>query len=447
VIGQPKRFLGFVRVVAITGSLLNLGQLTGVCSAQENTLAGQPGPSLMIPAGTVEAANAFEMPGGEYRALPLGAWLLYPSFSVGAVSDDNISQTRTNQVSGVGIRVEPSLVAKLDDGIYNTTVYGTLDDRAYVTGDPTHSNSLAANAGFSQTYEAMADLVFKLNGDFTRQKDLFQTFGSDYGATNLNSTGVGLAPVTNPQSYNQFAGAASVGKTWDSTFLTLTGSAVDIVYDDASIGAPSPNVAVYTAAGRAGQWLNPTLYLYGEASADERRYIASALDSHGYRTVVGLGFDQVALFRGEIYGGYQAELYDSGAVPNVGSAAFGGRLSYLASADLTLSASVDRSLGVSALPALTSTIGASTIVTTSLLRARYMIAEQWSASARFGYIQSDYVGSPELDNAWTAGATLSYSLWQNVSLTLDCDFMQKSSNVVVQNFTRNVVTLGASYQY
>ena len=438
-----------MRRLAIIGLLLWCSAVASSAEAQVGGLGGQIGPELVSPPVSAERANPFEIPSREYSALPLGPWLLYPTVFVGSVFDDNVNQTPTNRVTGAGIRVVPSLLAQANDGIHKTTLYGTMDARAYFNGGAAESSSVAARTGLAHTYEVMTDVVVGLQGDYTRQKDLFDSFSIDRGGVaSLNTTAVGLTPVANPQSYNQFAGSASVRKTFDRTFASLAASVVDIVYDTSGAGSPAPNGSVYTATGRAGHWFVPFLYAYAEASVDQRRYTTGALNSSGYRTVGGLGSDQIGLFRGEIYGGYQAERYDAAAFDNVSSAVYGGRLYYYPSRALTLTAAVDRSLGVS--QATTSPVapfGTATRVTTALLAANYAFAPEWSANARFGYIRSEYVGSTQLDNAWAAGATIAYSVWQNFGLTLDYQFMQKHSNALSQNFTRNVITLGASYKY
>jgi hypothetical protein len=51
------------------------------------------------------------------------------------------------------------------------------------------------------------------------------------------------------------------------------------------------------------------------------------------------------------------------------------------------------------------------------------------------------------DDAWTAGGTVTYSVWQNFGLTLDYQRVQLRSNVPLQGFTRDVVTLGGTYRY
>jgi hypothetical protein len=418
--------------------------LTAPSKAQQTAVP----PTTLSPANPYPTANPFAAPGRDGEALVLGQWLVFPSLSLEAIYDDNINQTETNRLSGTGVRAIPSVTATTDQGLYKTQVFGTLDERYYFVGDAPSSNSLAANAGFTESYEIMPDLVMRMTGNYTRQKDLFDTLSDNYAATNLNTTGVGLAPVSNPQSYNQFAGSASINKTWDRTFAALTGSAVDILYDSGNQSSPSPNGSVYSVTARAGQWFAPTLYAYAEGSADTRSYAVTALDSHGYRAVAGLGFDQSTFYRGEVYGGYQSETNNSGSLSDVATPSFGGRLSYHPLPDLILTASVDRSLGVTTQAlSLGTAPGTNSIVTTSLFNVGYHINPEWSVAAHLGYIRSTYVGSPQLDNAWTLGGALSVNLWRNVSFNLDYAYLRDSSNLAAQNFVRNVASAGLSYRY
>jgi hypothetical protein len=296
----------------------------------------------------------------------------------------------------------------------------------------------------------MADLVFNAQADYTRQRDLFSTFGVDHSVTTLNPTAVGLAPVVNPIAYNQVSGTASVQKTFDRAFVNVGGSIVDIIYDNTpsvTSPSPSPNGVVYTGFGRGGFWFTPFLYAYGETSIDARRYDASIFNSEGYRTVAGIGSDQIGLIRGEIYAGYQREQFDFAPLGNVSGGVFGGRMYYYPLRELTIAASVDEVIGVSLLATTPDAPGVPTRATTALLQATYALAREWAASARFGYIHTQYVDTIRVDNAWTAGATITYSIWQNFAVTLDYQFIQIASNVPLQSATRDVVTLGATYKY
>jgi len=417
-------------------------------SAQVGALGGLTGPSLQQPPVTVPGRDdLFARPSRDYGALPVGGWLLYPNVFLGAVYDSNVRQSAVTKTSSWGGRLVPSILAENNDGIHKTTLYGMADGRIYSNSDA--QDTVAARAGVIQRYQPMLDLVFNAQFDYTRQKDLFSTFGIDHGVTTLNPTSIGLSPTAVPRTYNQFAGAASVQKTFDRAFVNFGISVVDISYEnDPNTVAPSPNGTTYTATARGGFWFTPFLYAYAEGAVDQRRFAVDQFNSNGYRTVAGIGTDQIGLFRGEVYGGYQSEKHDFAALGTVNGAVAGGRIYYYPLRELTISASVDETLGVSLLQVvLPGALGSNTRSTNALLQATYALAREWAASARFGYIRTDFVDTVRRDDAWTGGATLTYSVWQNFGLTLDYQHVQLNSNVPLQSFTRDVVSLGGNYRY
>ncbi len=418
-----------------------------LASAQVGMLGGNDGPSLTPPPVVTDHDDPFAKRTREYQGLPIGGWLLYPTLFVGGLYDSNPSQGAGNRTASFGGRVVPSLLAEATDGINKSTFYGTLDGRAYSTQTASAYDTISARTGLIQQYNPTADWALSAQGDFTRQRDLFSTFGVDNSVTTLNTTSVGLAPTVNPITYNQYSATASVQKTFGEMFFNLRGSAVDIIYDNAGPGAPSPDGVTFSGIGRAGLWFTPALYLYTEATLDRRHYSTAEFNSSGYRAVGGIGSDQIGLFKGELFGGYQAEQFDFAPLGNVTSSVFGGSVYYYPLPELTIRASVNQSLGVSLLSQSPGTLGTSTKADTALLQATYSLAKEWSASARFGYIRTNYSDSSRIDNAWTAGATLSYSIWQNVGVTLDYQYVQVASTAPLQSFTRNVVTLGLTYKY
>src|SRR5262249_18182998 len=414
---------------------------------------GPGGASLTPPPVTVpNRDDPFAKPSRDYSALPIGGWLLYPNIFLGGVYDSNVSQNSLGRTSSWGGRIVPSLLAGATDGIHKTTLYGMADVRAYANGDTALRDTTAARAGIIQRFQPVSDLIFNAQGDYTRQRDLFSTFGIDHSVTTLNPTAVGLSPVSSPVAYNQFSGTASVQKMFDLAFVSFGGSVVDIVYDSgfglvpgdpvlgipAVTGAASPNGATYTGTTRGGFWFTPFLYAYAEGAVDQRRYSLDQFNSSGYRTVGGIGTDQIGLFRGEVYGGYQSERHDFAPLGTVNGTVVGGKLYYYPLRELTISASVDESLGVSLLQVIPGARGSSTGATPALRQATYALAREWAASARFGYIQTDYVGTIRRDDAWTAGGTVTYSVWVNFGLTLDYQHVELRSNVPLQGFTRDV---------
>ena len=393
-------------IVAVSSVAICTGIVSGA-SAQVGAFGGPGGPSLTPPPVVVTRDDPFAKPSRDYSALPVGIWLLYPSVFAGVMYDDNINQSATDKKSSWGGRLVPSLLAEATDGIHKSTFYGMADIRAYTDRDSGNADAVTARTGFIQRYQPVLDLVFNAQVDYTRQRDLFSTFGIDHSVTTLNPTAVGLTPTVNPLTYNQFAAAVSVQKTFDRAFVNFSGSVVEIVYDTNSVlDAPSPNGVTYTGVGRGGFWFMPFLYAYVEGSLDQRRYAVDHFNSSGYRTVGGIGSDQIGLFRGEVYGGYQSERHDFAPLGTVSGTVVGARLYYYPTRALTLSGSVDELIGVSLLETVPGALGSSTKATTALLRATYALAQEWAASARFGYIRTEYVDTIRRDDAWMAGATV-----------------------------------------
>jgi len=439
---------------ACTLGLAGLGLLglASAANAQVGSFGGQGGPVLQPPPVAAPGReDPFNNRSRDYTALPVGDWLLYPTVFFGATYDTNVRQTAVNPTSSWGGRLVPSILAERNDGIHKTSLYGMADARFYSdngNGSGATADTLAARTGIIERWQPMLDLVVNAQFDFTRQRDLFSTFGIDHSVTTLNPTAIGLAPTANPLPYNQLAGTLSVQKTFDRAFVSVGGSVVGIQFDtDPLFLQPSPNGTTYTGVVRGGFWFTPFLYAFGEGSFDQRNYDISQFDSNGYRTVAGIGTDQIGLFRGEVYAGYQSERHDFAPLGTVNGGVAGGRVYYYPTRELTLSASVDESLGVSLLTTVPGAFGSNTRATTALLQASYALAQEWTAGARAGFIRTDFVNTTRTDDAWTAGATVTYSVWRNFGLTFDYQHVALSSNVPLQDFTRDVVTVGGTYRY
>ena len=439
-----------MRILLAAGGSLALGlciELTPA-RAQVSTMGGVNGPPLEAPPVATDREDIFVRPNRSEDALIVGDWLAYPSAFTGVVYDTNVSQSTAAKASP-GMRLAPALLAESDNDLFKTQLYGNADGRFYFNNIPGNGTIISARAGATEAYSPMRDFVVDAQADFTRQRDLFSTLGADQSVVTLNPTGIGLAPTSNPVSYDQFSGAASVQKNFARAFVTIGGSIVDIAYDQDSAGAvaPSPNGTTYTGRIRGGFWIFPALYAYLEGGADNRDFDASSLNSAGFRTVAGVGTDRIGLMRGEIFAGYQQEDFNSVIVGTVSDPVYGVRGYYYPLPDLTFDVSADQSLGVSLLSSAGTLPGTATKVGTYLMTADYALADAWRALVRAGYISTYYVGSPRRDDAWTVGGTVTYNMYQSLGLTLDYQHMRLSSNAVGASFSRDVVTLGATWRY
>ncbi len=430
---SPARLL----ILPVLGFALNVA-VSSTGFAQVGSFGSgtiQPPPRDVSPAPAPPGRAAAE------GALPLGSWLVYPSMFAGVVYDTNIDQVNTGARSAVGLRFTPSISGVRDDGVNQTTLYGMVDGRLY-SKSGNNADVVSAKIGVTDRYQPVSDWIFNVTGDFTRQSNLFSTFGVDKSLTNFNTTGNGLSPSTNPTPYNQMSGNVSAQKNMDKAFAILSASVVNQVFDNQA-GAISPNSVTTSANLRGGYWITPVIYGFVEGGGDNRAFSNRTLSSNGYRVTTGLGIDQAGFIRGEIYGGFQQQDFRNAAnLGEKGNGLVGFRMEYFPRPELTFRASVDQSIGATQLATPTSTQ-----VTSVLGSVDYSISRQWSTTARAGYIHSDFIGGNRTDDAWTVGATLNYSIVRNIDATLDFQHLELGSNTAGQSFNRDVATIGVTYRY
>jgi hypothetical protein len=414
-------------------------------------------------------------PAGEYKeGLPLGGWMFSPEIFLGTVYNTNANQLAGEDNNGWNLRVSPRIVGYYDGGISKTTVYGVMD------GEFFNTNTIAATAGLSNTYQPLPDWALNSFFNYTRETSLFNS------ALNFNNNAIGPAgappggipiilnpfgttPTVNPIAYNQFTAGGSINKTWGPAFASLGATGFYILYDDQSnvIAPPfatSTNGADIWVQGRVGYHFIPGYYVFGEGDGIFQRFANSVFDTNGYRVIGGLGEDDSqSLFRGEVYGGYQAQqqtannnvsgtpsiplVSPNGFPTNVGSGVYGARLNYFPTQYWTWIASVDQTLGVQTQLAPGIPQGTPSKVTTALLQTTYALGHDWSIGARGGYTQGWYFGFAPETQGWLVGASFNYDIWRNLLLTLDYQYTTQHSSALFSSFTQNQYTAGLTYRY
>jgi hypothetical protein len=434
--------------LALAAAASSLVVLATPGSAQIGAYVGSPGSNLQgshaPPSDTLNTEDLKQQQREQAEhAVILGDWLIFPSAFVGGIYDTNPGQASSGAKATAGARLVINGLAERNTGISKTDLYGMVDGRFYTNGAASISNIATAQFGGIETFTPVPDWTLTGQGDFTRQRDLFDSLGVDHSVTTLNTTGVGVAPTTNPEVYNQLTGAGAAEKRFGRAFVRLGGSLVAQVYDQTSTNGNSNNV-VYTGTARGGFWLTPDIYGFVEGSGDSRNYDASISNSNGYRVITGVGTGRIGLMQGEVYVGYQAELFQTSTVGTNRGPAFGGQLDYTPLPELDFKIGVDRTIGATQVSAIAA---ASTTVTDVLGVVSYALAPEWSASGRAGYIHTDYKGFNRTDDSWTIGPSLTYSVWRNFGLTVDYQHIQSASNVSFDSFSRDVVSVGVTYKY
>jgi hypothetical protein len=390
--------------------------------------------------------------------IPIEGWMLYPSLFVGGVFSDNVYQTETHRVAATGLRLAPNIEADLDTGLHKTTLYANADAQLYPGYNSNlgqTASTISGRAGLAHMWSPTSDVVVRLSLDYTRQDGPFGSTLATSTPISSATSFVGAPSALNVAGYRQFTDQTtanlSVQKNLtDQTFVRIGGGLQDIVYERPPIGFGSALSGIdYNAFARVGFWVTPLFNAFVEAGDDFRRYHGTSFyDTDAYRVVAGLSSDMIGLFRGEAYGGLQQQFSTQHVFGALTAPAFGGRITYYPTQYLTIAASVDDSFGsaggLGAGPALT----ANSTTLQARLQADYAMFEYWRASARGGFADTHYAGSPLFTDAWLAGAGVSYSFWRNFALTLDYQFTRvNSTGIGSLSYSDNLMSAGVTYHY
>jgi len=444
-------------------------------SFAQDASSGSQGSTASASQGSASPGGPEISPTGEYKeGLALGGWMLAPEIFLGAVWNSNANQLANGENQGTSLRVSPRIVGYYDGGMYKTSLYGVMDGQFF------NSNTIAATAGVNNSYQPFEDLLLSSYFNYTRETSLFNSalnFNNNaIGPPGTPSAGIpvilnpfGTTPTVNPIAYNQFTGGGSINKTFNQAFASLGATAFYILYDSQSNTIPLPfqtstNALSVWVQGRVGYHFVPGFYAFAEGDGIFQRFQNSIFDTDGYRVIGGLGWDDPqSLFRGEVYGGYQAQhqsannnifgtpsiplVFPNGIDTNISSGVFGGRLNYYPTQYWTWILQVDQTLGVTTALAPGVPQGTPSKVTTAILQTNYALSRDWWVGARVGYTQGWFFGFSPETQGWLAGASFNYAFWRNLLLTLDYQYTNEHSNAALSSFTQNQVSVGLTYKY
>lgn len=387
-------------------------------------------------------SNPLLRPGREYRGIAAGDWMFYPSLMVGAVYDDNLVWLANNKVSAVGTRFAPRFVAVRNTGVHKTSIYGEVDAKIYPS--LARGNAINAQAGIEHVWEIGRDFSIKLKAEYTRK--------ALHVAGGMVSTASGSYMLATPLQADQLSGSVIVKKSYGKAFVGVSAETVRTTYDDLKVsgGKISQNYRdswVNTLAVRAGYWVAPSIYAFGELSGNVRAFDTGTYASNGYRAVAGLGSDRISLFRGEIYAGLQQQYYDNAKIRSTARPVVGGTVYWYPTRDLTIRAMVDQSFTDSAISTPGNPHGYPQKLTVAQLSINYQFARDILMQGRISYEQATYLGLSRRDQALRAGMRLSYEMYRNAEIALEYDHTNQRSSEPTASYVRNAVTVSAKFKY
>ena len=386
--------------------------------------------------------NPLVRPSREYRGIPMGDWMFYPTLLVGATYDDNLIWLTSNKVSAVGTRLSPRFVAVRNTGVHKTSIYGNVDAKIYPS--LARGNAINAQAGIEHVWEVGRDFSITFKAEYVRK--------ALHVAGGMVSTSSGSYMLATPLQADQLVGSVRVQKAFGKAFVGATAETMKTNYDDLHTSAGKfpqhyRDSWVNTFTLRAGYWVAPSIYAFAEASGNVRQYPSSSFTSKGYRLLAGVGSDRISLFRGEVYAGVQHQVYDNHLIRTAASPVLGGKLFWYPTRDLTIRAMVDQSFSDSSIPTPSNPGGYPQRLQIAQLSINYQFARDLMASGRVSYEHATYLGLSRKDNAVRAGLALSYEMHRNVNIVVDYDYTDLKSSAPGASYTRNAITVSAKFKY
>ena len=450
---QPGRsysdfYLALVRQGLVSFALYCACCALTIASASAQEIPGPPDSAssqalyLLSPRPNSEV-NPLLRPGRDYRGIAAGSFLLYPGLLAGAVIDDNLAWSHTKPGTAAGLQLRPELIAVRDTGKHKTTIYGLADLNMYPS--ITRGNTVGVQAGIAHNWEITKDMVFKAHAGFVRSSNYVA------GGFVTNAAG-GAVSLVSPQTSDIAHGSVALQRTYGRVF---TGASLKLVNTQYAALHTTGGIVTQNyrdnllseLAVRAGVWMTPVLYGFAEVAANMRHYTNGSGTAQGQTVVAGLGSDRISLFRGEVFAGVQRQTFSQPLLRDSINPLFGGKLYWYPTRALTISTALNQKFVDTSAPSPGNPNGFPKRETAANVDIHYKMSESWSASLRGGYAHSTYQVVKRTDNAMYVGATWSYDMRKNLTLTLGYDYYKLLSNDPSATYTHSIYRVGAKYRY
>jgi Putative beta-barrel porin 2 len=421
--------------------------------------------------------------------IPVGEWVIYPTFRTSTLYSDNLFLAPTAPTKVVGFGATPSLAAEWTNGIHTTTLFGTIDTELYPTDNAI--NTLDSQLTATQKYSPLPDLTFTAQGNYSHQTIQSALTNSIPGAIStppatptLLSDGnielpngnivapngqvighagqaLALSGATLVNPLDVYTATGSVNKIFNGAFVNLSAALAENNYQSLQGTGPTAFTSFKTAtySESSSFALGPLFYVFSNGSFSQRTENSTIdPDSNAYRIVGGIGTRQFGLFRVSTYFGHQgSDVEGSGTA---GGNVYGGRVSYFPTYAWAITAAVDQTNNYSSQTAVSTqaltlptntpvqiALSSSARTTTPSLQSTYQISPQLTLLGSLSYSHVAFVNSSEVTDAWLAALAISYEMWRNMTIAASYQFSNLLSNVPGTSATRNLISLSAEYRF
>ncbi len=200
----------------------------------------------------------------------------------------------------------------------------------------------------------------------------------------------------------------------------------------------------YTESLKFGYDVSPDTNLYIRGTLNQRDYrlrpptLGIPLDrnSNGYEVVGGSDFKITSIMQGGIYVGYHEQSYEDVSLSDVSGLAYGADVQWFATPLTTVTLNATSSIEE------TTTLGASGYQSNSFgVTVDHELMRNIILTGNVGYSLSDYDTITRQDDTIRAGLGVQYLVNRNFDLGLNYNLTDRNSDVIANDYQRNVVGL------
>jgi len=377
--------------------------------------------------------------GTEALGTPIGAFILYPSLTLGTEYNDNIFATDGDEEDDFIFRITPQvrLVSDWDSHMIQFLAEGDFARYADNTSEDTTGYRFLSDGRI----DILRDTYATVNAGVTRT---FEERGSPDDVEGKE-----------PTQEDTYGGGLGFYHRFNRIWLELTGDVARRLFDnvDAQGGGTidqefRDRIEINTRH-RLGYDFNPEIGAFLQTGYERVNYDNSKTstgtsnrDSDSYSLDAGIKLDVTDVIFGDVFAGVTQREFDSSEYGSETNWGFGGSLTWevtpLTTANFNGSRSWEETTVEDSSTALTTVVGAG--VTHSLL-------DTVSLDAVFTYTREEFEDTDRTDNTYSGGPGVTYLMNRFLHWRLSYTYTQRESDAPGEDYTQNVVLLTARLQY
>ena len=366
-----------------------------------------------------------------------GSFQLFPTLGALVVFDDNIFGSDRNKQKDIRTELAPEvrLLSRLPRHEIDLSLGGKIvsyldhTDQGYENVHGQVRGALHFDHAHTLSAEVMSALEHEERTESTASK-----FAAEPVPIFHNRAQVGVT-----RDVGRLYGTLSAGaESWSYSNVKAT--------DGSIINEGVRDLTVFNGQAKVGYRFSPAYELVTKLRVSRQFNEGDGTvsrDGWGYEVLAGLKFEQSALMRWHILGGYGLRQYDQSGLADVTSTLAEAQVAWLATRQLTFYATAKRAI----VDEITADGNGGRVETSVSARLEYEVWHNVILNAGLTLSEAQFSGSNRLDRKYSAGAGLDWHLNKNWLFTIAYQHEVRDSTDDAYDMTRNRITVGAKLRF